>query len=81
MTSNIPDQELPAVSVESPTHGNTFFTKLDHGRRRVGFAVPLSLTAKYGDKMTEEEMKYECKQAMEPFKLEFQKVDWWTLYT
>ena len=81
METNIPDQELVTAGIESPTHGNVFWTKLDHGRSRIGFAVPSDMIAKYGDSMTEEDMKFECKKAMEPFTLEFKQLDWWTLYT
>lgn len=80
MDFNIPDQELTTSSVESATHGNVFWSKLDHGRGRIGFAVPDAMLEKYGDSMTEEDMKYECKKAVEPFSLEFKKIDWWTVY-
>ncbi|KAH8807430.1 pentachlorophenol 4-monooxygenase [Xylogone sp. PMI_703] len=81
METNMPDQELVCASVESPTHGNVFWTKIDHGRQRIGFALPSTVLAKYGENMTEEDMKVECTQAMKPFSLKFIKVDWWTLYT
>ncbi|KAL7620276.1 hypothetical protein AAE478_009269 [Parahypoxylon ruwenzoriense] len=62
-------------SIESPTHGNVLWVALDRGATRIGFTVPHS---------------YECSKdaivkqaiaAVKPFHIEFERVDWWTLYT
>lgn len=79
--SNMADQDLGFASIESATHGNVLWVRLDHGRTRVGFALTPELYAKYGEHMTEDQVKNEAKKAMSPFTLEFVKVDWWTIYT
>ncbi|KAJ6018605.1 FAD binding domain-containing protein [Penicillium canescens] len=40
-----------------------------------------AMIAKYGGKLTEEQAKEEAIRSMEPFSLEIESVDWWTLYS
>ncbi|RFU24366.1 hypothetical protein B7463_g11973, partial [Scytalidium lignicola] len=81
MKTNMPDSRIGACSIESVTHGNVLWVALDHGRTRVGFALTPEMYNKYGDDMTEEEAKREAIAAVHPFSLEFESVDWYTLYT
>jgi phenol 2-monooxygenase len=78
--TNMPGARVGLASIESPTHGNVLWMALDHGRTRIGFALPPNLAEKYGANITEEEAKEEAKKAVAPFNLEFEHVDWWTLY-
>jgi phenol 2-monooxygenase len=72
---------IPFVGEKSATHGNVLWVALDHGRSRIGFAVPKALHEEYGDNITEEVAKQEAIKAMAPFKIEFVEVEWWTLYS
>lgn len=78
--TNMPDTRVGFAAIESPGHGNVLGVALDHGRTRIGFALSPKLYEKYGDGMTEEDAKREAVQAMAPFELEFESVDWWTIY-
>jgi phenol 2-monooxygenase len=76
----MPDADLGFASIESKSHGNVLWVQLDHGVKRIGFAMTKEMLAKYGERLTEEDAKREAVKAMEPFSLEFESVDWWTLY-
>lgn len=78
--TDMPDHRSGLLSIESKEHGNVLWMALDHGRTRIGFALPQTLFEKYGTDLTEEQAKEEAKKAVAPFKLEFEQVDWWTLY-
>ncbi|KAJ5131934.1 FAD binding domain-containing protein [Penicillium atrosanguineum] len=79
--TNMPDADLGFASIESRSHGNVLWVQLDHGVKRIGFAMTDAVLAKYGGKLTEEQAKEEAVRSMEPFTLEFESVDWWTLYS
>jgi phenol 2-monooxygenase len=79
--TNMPDARVGFGAIESPTHGNVLWVALDHGRTRIGFALSPEMYAKYGDNITEEDVKREATKSMAPFELEFETVDWWTLYS
>ncbi|PCG99406.1 Monooxygenase, FAD-binding [Penicillium occitanis (nom. inval.)] len=79
--TDMPDHRSGLLSIESEAHGNVLWMALDHGRTRIGFALPQKLFEKYGTDLTEEQAKEEAKKALAPFKLEFEHVDWWTLYS
>ncbi|KAG9845176.1 hypothetical protein KCU77_g8942, partial [Aureobasidium melanogenum] len=79
--TDMPDARVGFAAIESPKHGNILVVALDHGRTRIGYALTGELYQKYGDKITEEDVKSEAKKAFEPFSLEFVEVDWWTLYS
>ncbi|CAG7925151.1 unnamed protein product [Penicillium olsonii] len=79
--TNMPDADLGFASIESRSHGNVLWVQLDHGVKRIGFAMTDEIIAKYGGKLTEEQAKEEAVRSMEPFTLEFDSVDWWTLYS
>ncbi|UDD58720.1 hypothetical protein AFCA_006150 [Aspergillus flavus] len=79
--TNMPDADLGFASIESKSHGNVLWVQLDHGMKRIGFAMTAEMLAKYGNSLTEEQAKEEAVKSMEPFLLEIEKVDWWTLYS
>lgn len=79
--TDLPDSDIGEAAIESPTHGNVIFVRVDHGRSRVGFALSDELHKKYGDKMTQEQVIHEAQQAMKPWTCEFETVDWYTIYS
>jgi phenol 2-monooxygenase len=79
--TDMPASRIGFGAIESATHGNVLWVAIDHGRSRIGFALPRALYEKYGDSITEEVVKQEAIKAMSPFKIEFVSVDWWTLYS
>ncbi|KAJ5653998.1 hypothetical protein N7490_001001 [Penicillium lividum] len=79
--TNMPDDDLGFASIESKNHGNVLWVQLDHGVKRIGFAMTEEMLAKYGDHLTEEQAVAEAVKSMEPFTLEVEKVEWWTLYS
>ncbi|RDW59344.1 Pentachlorophenol 4-monooxygenase [Aspergillus mulundensis] len=79
--TDMPDADIGFASIESKHHGNVLWVQLDHGVKRIGFAMTEEMLAKYGGRLTEEDAKREAVKSMEPFTLEFERVDWWTLYT
>lgn len=78
--TNMPDADVGFASIESKSHGNVLWVQLDHGVKRIGFAMTEEMLAKYGDKLTEEQAVAEAVKSMEPFTLEVERVEWWTLY-
>ncbi|EXJ65593.1 uncharacterized protein A1O5_11120 [Cladophialophora psammophila CBS 110553] len=79
--TNMPDSRIGVAGIESVSHGNVLWVPLDHGRTRIGFALNKEMYEKYGDKLTEEQAKHEATQAVLPFTLEFESVDWYTIYS
>ncbi|KAI1081996.1 FAD binding domain-containing protein [Whalleya microplaca] len=67
-------------SIESPTHGNVLWVALDHGATRVGYAFTPDRENTYAD-FDEAAAVKEAIAAVKPFHLEFERVDWWTVYT
>jgi phenol 2-monooxygenase len=49
---------------------------LDHGRSRIGFALPKALSDIQGDNIIEEIAKQEAIKSMASFNLEFVSVNW-----
>lgn len=79
--TDMPESRVGFGAIESATHGNVLWVALDHGRSRIGFALPNALYEKYGGEITEDVVKDEAVIAMAPFKIKFVAVDWWTLYS
>ena len=79
--TNMPGERLGFGAIESPRHGNVLWIAEDHGRTRIGFALPIEIYQKHGEHMTEEVVKAEAIKALAPFELEFITVDWWSLYS
>ena len=79
--TNMPDARKGLVSVDSKSHGAILWACLDGGRTRIGFAVPEKLYQDLGDNISQLDIITEAKKALEPWKLEFEIVDWWTAYS
>ncbi|MCJ1397810.1 hypothetical protein MMC11_001006 [Xylographa trunciseda] len=79
--TNMSGARLGFGSIESSQHGNVLWIAEDHGRTRIGFAIPSEVYKKYGEHITEEVVKAEARKSVAPFELEFVTVDWWTLYS
>ncbi|KAI1475657.1 3-propionate hydroxylase [Daldinia eschscholtzii] len=67
-------------SIESPTHGNVLWAALDHGSTRIGYAFTEDRAKGY-EEFDEAAAVKEAIAAVKPFQLEFERVDWWTIYT
>ncbi|XXH05522.1 hypothetical protein Hte_011952 [Hypoxylon texense] len=67
-------------SIESPTHGNVLWAALDHGATRIGYAFTDDRANAYPD-FDEAAAVKEAVAAVKPFHIEFDRVDWWTIYT
>ncbi|KAK7754520.1 hypothetical protein SLS62_003540 [Diatrype stigma] len=80
MKTNMPETNLAFGSIESQTHGNVLWVKLDRDAHRIGFALTPSLQAKYPDGLTQEDVVREATESLKPFTLEIERVDWWTQY-
>lgn len=78
--TNMPEERVGVGAIESPTHGQVLWVSLDHGATRIGYALNDKLFEKYGRNMTPEQAIYEAKLAVAPFELEFERVDWHTVY-
>lgn len=69
------------VGIESASHGSVLWACLDHHITRIGFALPPALWAQKAAQLTQDDVVAEAKQALQPFTLEFERVDWWTAYS
>ncbi|KAI0538748.1 FAD binding domain-containing protein [Xylaria digitata] len=67
-------------SIESPTHGNVLWVGLDRGATRIGYAFTDDRANAYAE-FDEQAAVAEAIAAVKPFTLEFEQVDWWTIYT
>ncbi|KAF2121142.1 FAD binding domain-containing protein [Lophiotrema nucula] len=78
--TNMPYPDIGIGSIETETHGNVLWVRLDHDAHRIGYALSPKLYEKYGDNITEDQAKYEANEAMKPYTLEIERVDWMTCY-
>lgn len=67
-------------AIESPTHGNVLWAALDHGATRIGFAYTAERQKGYKE-FNEAAAVAEAIEAVKPFKLKFNTVDWFTVYS
>ncbi|KAI1191858.1 FAD binding domain-containing protein [Nemania serpens] len=67
-------------SIESPTHGNVLWVGLDRGATRIGYAFTDDRAKAYAE-FDEQAAVKEAILAVKPFTVEFEHVDWWTVYT
>ncbi|KAJ3580029.1 hypothetical protein NPX13_g537 [Xylaria arbuscula] len=67
-------------SIESPTHGNVLWVGLDRGATRIGYAFTDDRANAFAE-FNEQAAIAEAIAAVKPFTLEFERVDWWTIYT
>ena len=79
--TSMPNARQGIVGIQSSSHGSVLWACLDHGRTRVGFALPPELWEEKGAKISQEEVIIEAQKALQPFTLDFETVDWWTVYS
>ncbi|KZS95130.1 FAD/NAD(P)-binding domain-containing protein [Sistotremastrum niveocremeum HHB9708] len=82
--TDMPNPRSRGVAIESPTHGNILWTLVDHGRTRLGYALPPKLSEEYDNgtlEITAEVAMEEARKAVAPFTLEFEELDWYTVYS
>ncbi|KAI4187225.1 MAG: hypothetical protein L6R41_002943 [Letrouitia leprolyta] len=80
VTTNMPDSRVGPVSVISSSHGNVLWAPMDHGRTRIGFQCTPRMRQRYDSNIGMAEIKVEAIQALKPFNLTIESVDWWTIY-
>lgn len=80
MQTNMPEPNLVFAALETKSHGNVLWAKLDKDAYRIGFALTPSLQAKYPDGLSQEHVVHEAQECLEPFILKIERVDWWTQY-
>ena len=78
--TDMPDPDGGLGSIEMKEHGNVLWVKLDRDAHRIGFALRPNVQAAYPDGPTEEVVIAEAIETMKPFKLEVERLDWWTSY-
>ncbi|KAH8892957.1 hypothetical protein GQ53DRAFT_822456 [Thozetella sp. PMI_491] len=78
--TDMPDADLGFITKQTKTHGNVLWLKLDKDANRIGYVLTPALQSKYPDGMSEEAVVQEAINAMKPFSLEVERVDWWTQY-
>ncbi|KAM0550185.1 hypothetical protein ACHAPJ_009033 [Fusarium lateritium] len=78
--TDMPDPDGGLGSIETKEHGNVLWVKLDRDAHRIGFALRPNVQAAYPDGPTEEVVIAEAIETMKPFKLEVERLDWWTSY-
>ncbi|KAL7956201.1 FAD binding domain-containing protein [Trichoderma compactum] len=76
--TDMPDHNTGFAAIEGNTHGTVLWLKLDGDAHRVGFAIPSHLQEKYPEGPNEVEVVKEAISAVFPFKLEVERVGWWT---
>lgn len=67
-------------AIESKTHGNVLWVPLDHGCTRIGFAFSAERSNSWPGGFSEEVAVAEAKAAVKPFEIEFERVDWASVY-
>ncbi|KAJ7702214.1 FAD binding domain-containing protein [Mycena rosella] len=80
VVTNMPSSRCAVIAIESKKYGNILWSPIDNGRTRLGFVCPDEISGDRGSKITEEVIMAVAKQALQPFTLEFVKLDWWTVY-
>ncbi len=78
--TNFPESRIGLGAIESPTHGQTLWAALDYGAKRIGYVLSPEMYEKYGRHMKQEDAVKEAKAALAPFELDFETVDWHTVY-
>jgi len=67
-------------AIESQTHGNVLWAPLDHGATRIGFAFTVE-RQKGHPEFNEAAAVSEAIESVKPFKVSFNQVDWFTVYS
>lgn len=78
--TNVPEARAGFCSFETERYGQVLWNPLDHGVTRIGYALTPELYKQYGSSMTAAEAVLEAKNAVAPFQLEYERVDWHTVY-
>lgn len=79
--TDMPSARSGLCGLNSPTHGSVLWAPLDHGSTRVGFALPPEVWEQHGRDITQGTVMVEAVKALHPFSLEFDSVEWWTVYS
>lgn len=79
--TNIPEARKGNIGIESPSYGSVIWAPLDHGITRIGIAFPEKLWEEKGANLTQDDVIEAAKNAVQPFDLEFETVEWWTAYS
>lgn len=67
-------------AIESPLYGNVLWIPLDHGATRVGFAMNEDRRKLY-EELNQEVFVKEAKLSVKPFDIEYERVDWASVYS
>jgi phenol 2-monooxygenase len=67
-------------ALENPTYGNVLWIPLDHGATRIGFALNEERRKLYQE-LTQEIFVEEAKLSVAPFEIEYERVDWASVYS
>ena len=67
-------------AIESPVYGNILWIPLDHGATRIGYALNEERRKLYKD-LNQEAFVEEAKVAVKPFEIEYERVDWASVYS
>ena len=78
--TDLPEARHGLGAIESSTHGHVVWVSLDHCATRIGYVLSTKLFERYGPLMSVEEAAHEAQKAVAPFKIEFERVDWHTVY-
>ncbi|KAL3471357.1 FAD binding domain-containing protein [Aspergillus californicus] len=76
------DLPTPRVygSIQSRNHGNVLWAPLDKGLTRIGYVYTEEQERQCNGNLTEDVVVREAIASMRPFNVEFESVEWWTLY-
>lgn len=67
-------------AIESPAYGNVLWIPLDHGATRIGYHLTEERWKHYGGVFNQALAVSEAQEAVKPFKIEFSRVDWASIY-
>ncbi|KIW18125.1 hypothetical protein PV08_02413 [Exophiala spinifera] len=67
-------------AIESPIYGNVLWIPLDHGATRLGFAMNEERRKVYKE-LNQETFLQEAKLSVKPFEIEYERVDWASVYS
>ncbi|EXJ91603.1 hypothetical protein A1O3_00151 [Capronia epimyces CBS 606.96] len=67
-------------AIESPIYGNVLWIPLDHGATRIGFALNEDRRKLYKE-LNEAVFVQEAKLSVKPFEIEYERVDWASVYS
>jgi phenol 2-monooxygenase (NADPH) len=68
-------------AIESKVYGNILWIPLDHGATRLGYAFREERRKQYSGLMNEEVFIKEAMECVKPFSIEYERVDWASVYS